>query len=315
MDSVVADSRRMIEAGSKSFAGAARLLAPATRESVYQLYAWCRYCDDRIDLQDLGRGAPAVTTGSVWERLAGLQRETRRALEGEPVEATVFKALQRVVQRHGIPHCHPMELLDGFAMDAEHRRYETLDDALSYCYHVAGVVGVMMARIMGAKGDDTLDRASDLGIALQMTNIARDVMDDATAGRVYLPRSWLHEAGVPPAQIDDRRHRAAVHGVIRRWLAEADRYYVSSGPGIARLPLRSAWSIATARGVYRDIGRLVLARGAAAWDRRAVVSKARKLLRVAASGPQVVLLAAFHRRGPGPSRAGLWNRPRHGTGS
>ena len=214
-DPVVSESREMIRAGSKSFAGAARLLSRGTRESVYQLYAWCRYCDDCIDLQDLGRGAPTAEISEARGRLERLRRETTRALGGETVSEPVFVALQRVVERHEIPHHHPFELLEGFAMDVDERQYHTLDDLLSYCYHVAGVVGVMMAYVMGAEGKDTLDRAADLGIALQLTNIARDVMDDASAGRVYLPRTWLVEAGVPVEEIEQRRHRRAVPEVVQ----------------------------------------------------------------------------------------------------
>jgi phytoene synthase len=287
VDPVVAESRRMIRLGSKSFAGAARLLAPDRRDSVYQLYAWCRYCDDRIDFQDLGRGAPAGATAAAHDRLKALRAETRRALDGEPVDEVVFVALQRVVRRHRIPDHHPMELLQGFEMDVQERRYTTLDDVLSYCYHVAGVVGVMMAYVMGAEGEDTLDRAADLGIALQMTNIARDVMDDASAGRIYLPQAWLDDAGVPTDDIRERHHRDAVHGVVRRLLAEADRYYRSATVGLARLPLRSAWSIAT----------------------RAVVSKRRKLICVARGGLQALRLTSLGPRGVNLSRSGLWNRP------
>jgi phytoene synthase len=198
-------------------------------------------------------------------------------------------------------------------MDVENRRYLTLENSLSYCYHVAGVVGVMTAYVMGAEGKDTHDRAADLGIALQMTNIARDVMDDASADRIYLPQSWLDQAGVTAQEIRERRHRPAVHGVVRRYLAEADRYYRSASVGVARLPLRAAWSIATARGVYRDIGKLVLRRGATAWDRRAVVSKPRKLIRVAHGALQVLLLNSVGRLGPTFSRDGLWNRPQRGS--
>jgi phytoene synthase len=308
-DPVVAKSREMIRLGSKSFAGAARLLATEARESVYQLYAWCRYCDDCIDLQDLGRGAPTTSVSEARDRLERLRRETRRALAGEAVAEPVFIALQRVVQHHGIPHRHPFELLDGFAMDVDERRYHSLDDLLSYCYHVAGVVGVMMAYVMGVDGEDTLNRAADLGIALQLTNIARDVIDDASAGRVYLPQSWLDEAGVPLDEIRQRRHRGAVHRVVRRLLAEADRYYRSASVGVARLPLRAAWSIATARGVYRDIGNLVLRQGEAAWDRRVVVSKPRKLIRVAGAGLETLILAGLRPQGKRYSREGLWNRP------
>jgi phytoene synthase len=321
MDPIVAASRQMIRVGSRSFASAARLLGPGAREGAYQLYAWCRYCDDRIDLQDLGRGTPAGMAPAGDARLAArsrleqLTRETVRALDGAPVSDPVFVALQRVVLQHAIPHRHPLELLQGFAMDVEARRYRTLEDVLTYCYHVAGVVGVMMAHVMGAQGKDTLDRAADLGLALQMTNIARDVMEDAQAGRVYLPESWLEEAGVPVPEIRERRHREAVHGVVRRLLAEADRYYRSAGDGVARLPLRSAWSIATARGVYRDIGALVRRRGSEAWDRRAVVSKPRKLWRVAQGGLEALLLIALRRRARPCSRQGLWNRPDAGPAS
>ena len=311
-DPVVSESREMIRAGSKSFAGAARLLSRGTRESVYQLYAWCRYCDDCIDLQDLGRGAPTAEISEARVRLERLRRETTRALDGETVSEPVFVALQRVVERHEIPHHHPFELLEGFAMDVDERQYQTLDDLLSYCYHVAGVVGVMMAYVMGAEGKDTLDRAADLGIALQLTNIARDVMDDASAGRIYLPRTWLVDAGVPVDEIEQRRHRRAVHDVVRRMLAEADRYYRSASVGVARLPLRAAWSIATARGVYRDIGNLVVRQGEAAWDQRVFVSKPRKLLRVAAAGLETLILAGLRPNGKRYSREGLWNRPEPG---
>ncbi len=197
-------------------------------------------------------------------------------------------------------------------MDVEEKPYDRFEELLSYCYHVAGVVGVMMAYVMGVKGKDTLDRAADLGIALQLTNIARDVMDDASAGRVYLPRTWLAEAGVPADQIRQRRHRRGVHDVVRRVLAEADRYYRSASVGVARLPLRAAWSIATARGVYRDIGRLVLKRGEAAWDRRAVVSKPRKLMRATGAGLETLVLAITKPGGRRYSREGLWNRPEPG---
>ena len=90
-----------------------------------------------------------------------------------------------------------MDLLQGFEMDVEGRRYDTLEDTLDYAYHVAGVVGVMMARIMGVQDAPTLRRAQDLGLAFQLTNIARDVVEDARGGRVYLPGQWLDEAGVP----------------------------------------------------------------------------------------------------------------------
>jgi phytoene synthase len=286
-DAVVAVSRDMIRKGSRSFAAAARLFDPATRASAYQLYAWCRHCDDEIDGQDLGHrpapgaapvdDSPAARAG----RLARLEQATRAALAGEPPADAVFTAFQRVARDHRIPEQYPLELLAGFAMDVNDRRYESLDDTLLYCYRVAGVVGVMMACVMGVRQRAVLLRASDLGIAFQLTNIARDVIDDARNGRCYLPAAWLRDAGVPPGAVGDDAQRPAVARVVGRLLDEADRYYESAAFGLRSLRFRSAWAIATALGVYRDIGRVVRERGAAAWDRRAFVGTGRKLWFVA----------------------------------
>jgi len=310
VEPLVDESRRAIQRGSKSFALAARLFDPSTREGAILLYAWCRHCDDQIDEQALGFRTGLSSSASTEDRLAALQRETRRALAGEPVEEPAFAALQEVVRRHGIPERHPLDLLRGFAMDVEERRHETLDDCCSYCYHVAGVVGVMMAYVMGARGEDTLDRAADLGIAFQMTNIARDVVDDGEAGRVYLPGDWLRAAGVPRGELTRPEHRRAVHSVAERLLLEADRYYASAEAGLARLPFRSAWAVAAARRVYRDIGRLVRERGPRAWDRRASTGRGRKiLLTLAAAGDAAAATFRGSRKAAAP-RDGLWTRPR-----
>jgi phytoene synthase len=306
LEPLVEQSLRAIEQGSKSFALAARLFAPRIREGAILLYAWCRHCDDVTDEQVLGFKTGRSASEGPGERLATLERETRRALAGEPVREPAFAALQEVVRRHRIPERHPLDHLRGFAMDVDRAPIDTLDDCCRYCYHVAGVVGVMMAYVMGATGEDTLDRASDLGIAFQMTNIARDVMDDAGAGRVYLPEEWLREAGVPPAEIALHEHRSVVHSVTVRLLDEAERYYASAQVGLARLPFRSAWAVATARRVYRDIGRLVREGGPGAWDRRAATGRARKLaLALAAAGDALV-----RRQAREASRDGLWTRPK-----
>lgn len=308
-DPVVDLSREMIAEGSRSFAVASRLLAPETRRGAWMLYAWCRYCDDRVDDQSLGRDAPTGAGDAARERLDELRERTREALAGRPVEEPVFVALQRVVQRYRIPERHPMELIDGFAMDVAGHRYLDLDDTLTYSYHVAGVVGLMMAHVMGIRDRPTLLRASDLGIALQLTNIARDVMDDAAAGRVYLPRSWLEEAGVPLEEIAAPRHRRAVFQVTRRLLDVAERYYASGALGIRRLDLRSAWAVATARGVYRDIGRVVLTRGEAAWDERAFVKTGRKLYLAGRAFVEAVVSVTVARHAPAPPREDLWTKP------
>ena len=245
------------------------------------------------------------------ERLAQLRDKTKRALEGK-AEEPVFIALARVARRHGIPDRHPMELLKGFEMDVDGRVYETLDDTLDYCYHVAGVVGVMMAMIMGVRERPTLNRASDLGIAFQLTNISRDIIEDARGGRCYLPRQWLREAGLGEANLADPEHRLAVFQVTRGLLREADDYYRSALFGMQRLPLGAAVGIGAARRVYRNLERIVANRGEKAWDGRAIVGRSRKLA-AAFSGAVAALRAHTTLRvGYAPDRDGLWTVPELG---
>ena len=271
----------MIRDGSRSFAGAARLFPPQTREAATLLYAWCRHCDDQIDGETLGRRTATGLRRLRQERLATLMETTRRALDGEASSDAVFVAFQRVVTRYAIPERYPMELLEGFAMDVEGRRYPDVTALRLYCYHVAGTVGLMMAHVMGVRDEWTFERAADLGIALQMTNIARDVVEDARDGRVYLPLDWLEQAGVPTDEVFEPRYRAALAAVVVRLLDEADRYYASGNRGLPRLPFRCAWAVAVARDVYSAIGAAVRQRGATAWDERTIVPRRQKLVGVA----------------------------------
>jgi phytoene synthase len=299
-----------IAVGSKSFAAAAKLFEPRVRRSVLMLYAWCRHCDDVIDDQELGFNNAANTEHDASAALADLQHQTARAYAGETMTEPAFAAFQEVVQSHHIAQRYALDHLAGFAMDVHDTRYETLDDTLRYCYHVAGVVGLMMAQIMGAQDDAVLDRACDLGMAFQLTNIARDIVEDARIGRCYVPAVWLVEAGIPAGtpieELALPAHRAALARVAARLVTQAEPYYQSANGGIHALPLRSAWAIATAHGVYRQIGIDVRAKGAAAWDQRVSTSKATKL-RLLASGGLKAVLSRFTKAPARPR--GLWQRP------
>jgi len=310
LDPVAQSSREAIRKGSKSFAAAARLFDPETRGNVYMLYAWCRYCDDEIDGQELGFARSEPQTETIHERLDRIRGLTERAIAGEAVDEPVFDGLRKIVEQYAIPGRYPMDLIAGFAMDAADYRYETLEDTLLYCYHVAGVVGVMMAYVMGVRDSGVLRRAADLGIAFQLTNIARDVMDDAHAGRCYLPRELLREFGVPPDDVANPQFRKRVVLVAKELLRVADRYYESAAEGVRALPLRAAWAICTARGVYRDIGEIVLAQGEAAWQQRAVVSTGRKLFWVFAGGARAMLAVGLRRfQHASPRASDLWIKP------
>lgn len=295
-----------IEAGSKSFAAASRLFDPETRRSAVMLYAWCRHCDDVVDGQEGGRDAVAVDAREVQARLAGLIEQTHAVYAGRPATIPAFAAFQDVVRRHDLRQAYALDHLAGFAMDADDRQYRTLDDLLEYCYHVAGVVGLMMAQVMGVKDEATLDRACDLGMAFQLTNIARDIVEDAAIGRCYLPQQWLDELGIARERLADVQYRERLAVLGARLVDLAEPYYLSAEAGIAALPRRSAWAVATAKGVYREIGVKVKAAGAGAWDRRISTSRADKLRLVISAGWQ----ALASREQSWPARnCGLWSRP------
>ena len=294
-----------IRTGSKSFALASRLFDAATRDLVWDLYAWCRHCDDVVDGQELGHGHLAPTDRDA--RLMALRAGTAAAFAGTAGVSGPFAALARVVAATNLPPVLAEDHLAGFAMDTSGRRYESFDETLDYCYHVAGVVGLMMAWVMGVRDRAVLCRASDLGLAFQLSNIARDVGDDLVAGRVYLPSAWLRDAGASlvDGQPLDSAIAARVAPAVARLLTEAERYYDSAWHGVPHLPGRSAWAVATARLVYRDIGRAVRARGAAAWTSRTVVGTPRKLGRLVQAGIATGWVKAAPRR-PAPPRAGLF---------
>lgn len=293
--------------GSKSFATASKLFDPVTRRSALMLYAWCRHCDDVIDGQQLGFAAPAPAPLNTPEkRLEELRASTHAAFKGEPMHDPAFAAFQEVALAQEIPERLAFDHLEGYAMDVREETYHSLDDTLRYCYHVAGVVGLMMAQVMGVRDQAVLDRACDLGLAFQLTNIARDIVEDAHAGRCYLPVSWLEKEGLTLQNYAEPAHREALARVAKRLIITAEPYYHSAQAGLPGLPLRSAWAIATARGVYREIGVKVVAAGENAWQKRQGTSKLEKLGLLASAAGQ----AATSRFGKTTVRpAALWQRP------
>jgi 15-cis-phytoene synthase len=285
---LITAARETIEKGSKSFALASKLFAPDVRERAWMLYAWCRICDDIADGQDHGGALSKVE--NPHERLAYLRDMTERALAGEITGHAAFDALGLVVRETNMPHQWPRDLIQGFAMDADDFSPRTKEDMLTYCYHVAGVVGLMMAVIMGVSPDDedTLKRANDLGLAFQIANILRDVSEDADAGRCYVPTTMLARADIPMGEHMKRPYRVAMAKVAKEMGAMAAEYEASARIGAARLPFRSRWAVLAAAGIYGGIAREVVKREAEAWDHRVVTSKAAKLGWVARAGVQAL---------------------------
>lgn len=274
---LVAAAHRSIRRGSASFAAASALFDRQTRERVWLLYAWCRRCDDIADGQD--HGGTLSSDGDAPARIAELRRLTMLALAGEPTGEMAFDAFGQVARECGLTAQDAEDVIQGFVLDADDWRPRSEADMMRYCYHVAGAVGVMMARVMGVAADDaaTLDRACDLGLAFQLNNIARDLWEDDAAGRCYLPEEWLVEADIPPGQHMKVPYRQALVAMVARMVAMAEQHEAAARVGAAKLAFRQRWAILSAANIYGAIGREVRARGDHGWDHRVHTGKAAKL--------------------------------------
>jgi 15-cis-phytoene synthase len=259
--------QELMRGGSKTFFAASRLLPSRVRGPAIALYAFCRVADDAIDFSN-----DRVTA------LAELNERLRRVYAGDPMAYEPDRALAAVVREFDLPLDLVSALLEGFEWDAEGRRYETIEDLQAYGARVAGSVGAMMAVVMRARSEQALARACDLGVAMQLTNIARDVGEDARFGRLYLPLAWMREVGLDPdAWLAHPVFDARIASVVDRLIKAADILYERSEHGIAQLPRDCRPAIRAARLVYAEIGRELEKAGLDSINRRAVVSGKRKL--------------------------------------
>jgi 15-cis-phytoene synthase len=255
---------------SRTFFLASGLLPPEKRQAVRALYAFCRVTDNIVD-------------DNRNEELARAQLESWRAAvmsPHPPAGMPVALAWADTVRRYNIPRGYIEQLIDGVARDLNQKRYATFADLAEYAYGVASTVGLMAMHIIGFDGDDAVPDAVKLGVALQLTNILRDVAEDWRNGRVYLPQDELAafelcEADIHAGQVDDR-WRAFMAFQIDR----ARTLYAESWAGIARLDDDGRFAIAAAADLYRAILEDIELHDYDVFTRRASVSKSGKLLRL-----------------------------------
>ena len=263
--------RSLMRGGSKTFFAASLLLPPRVRAPATALYAYCRLADDAIDL-----GCDPFV------EMQGLRSRLDDIYAGRPVSDDADRALSQVVHHFALPRPLLDGLLEGFLWDAQGRRYETLADIQAYGARVAGTVGAMMALVMGARSSTVVARACELGVAMQLTNIARDVGEDARNGRLYLPRQWLREEGIDiDAWLRAPTFNPAIARCTQRLLDAAQTLYRRAEHGVAELPLDCRPAIQAARVVYAEIGHQLERQGLDSISRRAVVSGRRKVALIA----------------------------------
>ena len=241
--------REAIKHGSKSFYAASKLLPGDVRDPALALYAFCRLADDAVDLDDQKVAA-----------VAGLRARLDRAYQGCPENDPVERAFTRMIEAFDMPRALPDALIEGFEWDARGYRYRSLSDVRAYSARVASAVGVMMSVLMGVRDRDALARAADLGVAMQLTNISRDIGEDAEEGRLYLPLDWFEEMDLDPdAFLANPGPRAEIAEMARRLLTEADRLYSRAEAGIVTLPRKCRPGIYAARYIYAGIGKHIAA--------------------------------------------------------
>ena len=257
-------SKKILAQHGKSFYWASLFLGPKLAERAAQLYQFCRFVDDLAD-------------GDLSERKESLE-DIRARLEGHSVAAgPEIESFLQLASENNIPLIAARELLDGMLSDQTAVAFNSEAELLRYCHAVAGTVGLMMCRVLNCKDQRADSFAIDLGIAMQLTNIARDVLEDAKMERRYLPASWIN---VPASKISASNVacRAPVASAIERVLDLAEEYYVSALVGIRLLPFRSRFSITVALRVYRQIGVLLQRRHLRWWNGRVYVPASEKVL-------------------------------------
>ena len=256
-----------IRKGSHSFYAASKLLPKQVRDPAVVLYAFCRVADDNID----DKNAPQDAIDLLRERL-------ELAYLGTPKDQPVDRAFASLVDLCKMPRALPDALLEGLEWDSLNLRFETLSDLHSYSARVASAVGVMMCVIMNVRDKDVLARACDLGAAMQLTNIARDIGEDARNGRLYIPLEWMSEEGLDPTNfLMNPEPSEMIKRIVKRLLFEAENLYSRAEAGLSELPLSCRPGIFAARHIYERIGKHIAAANYDSITNRAFTTKIEKI--------------------------------------
>ena len=244
-------ARKITAYHSKSFYFSARMLPSEQRWATYALYGFCRHCDNLIDTPR------QRTEAEILRELQHLTEELEIAYNTGESQDPIIRAFILVAKASGIPITYPLDLLKGVAMDVQKTRYKTFDELSVFCYRVAAVVGLMMTHVLGYKDERVFGYAKQLGIAMQLTNILRDVKEDKEMGRLYIPAADLEEFGVNAADIFNEKMTPRLRNLMKFQVERADQYYTEAVPGISLLKTESQYAIYSAARIYRGILRKI----------------------------------------------------------
>jgi 15-cis-phytoene synthase len=263
--------RRIAKRRAKNFYYSFLLLDKTQRNAMCAIYAFMRECDDLSD-------EPATDDrNALQHRIALWRLELNGALQGRPAAHPIWPAFCDTVQRYSIPHRYFHEMIDGILSDVEPREIQTFAELYRYCYHVASVVGLTIIHIFGFSSLRALLLAEKCGIAFQLTNILRDVREDAAMGRVYLPSEDLERFKVNTEQLKSGTETAAFRELMRFEAQRARAYYDESSPLIGLIEPRSRRSLWALRAIYLQLLAKIEASNYSVLSRRIAVSKLTKI--------------------------------------
>jgi phytoene synthase len=257
---------------ARSFSLAARFLPAPRRDATVVLYAFCRVMDDLVDEPPVG-----LSPSAIHAQLRDWRRWLESADGPSPEPAELAVALRDVIAAYDLPTLYLTQLLDGLESDLGAVEMPDFVALRRYCFQVAGTVGLAMCHILGARQPEALAAAAELGVAMQLTNVLRDLGADLRAGRCYLPADELTHFGCPPDRLRvlaaRRRPSDEVRALLRFQIARARGYYARGLAGVWLLPPEVRPAILVAGRLYRAILATIEANGYDVLDRRAVVPR------------------------------------------
>jgi phytoene synthase len=258
--------------GSKSFYFATRFFPPDLARSAHAVYWFCRHTDDLAD--------ECITTEQGKRDIDEWAESLARAYKSGVAEHPVLRVFLETVRHRNIPIEYAYELIEGMRMDLANSRFETFTDLRLFCYRVASVVGLMMCCVIGFEDDSHRDRALphavDLGIAMQLTNILRDIGEDLGRGRIYLPVDEMARFGYSEASLFQHRRDESFRDLMNFQISRARSYYQAGNIGIPLLNRRGRFAVQVASDVYKEILRSIESSDHDVFERRAVVPSTRK---------------------------------------
>ena len=265
--------KALIRDGSHSFYAASRLLPRYVRDPAIVLYAFCRIADDEVDKEN-----------NISDPISDLKNRLKLVYQNQPKNIATDRAFSALVASYGLPKELPDALIEGLQWDQEGKKFKNLSELYDYCARVASSVGVMMCILMNVRDEDAIARACDLGVAMQLTNIARDVGEDARNNRLYIPLDWMKNAGINPVDFLNCPEKFSDANIfVKQLLDLANIFYKRAGAGYFSLPKDCRPGIFSAGKIYSQIGKHIAASNYDSISKRAYTTTVEKLLLLIAS--------------------------------